>query len=57
VEQCFSLTANQPQPAYKKKNSLPNRANEDTFQGYTNRLQDCYQCTKIGVEQSLQMQK
>jgi hypothetical protein len=26
VEQCFSLTANQPQPAYKPKNSLPNRA-------------------------------
>jgi hypothetical protein len=27
VEQCFSLTANQPQPAYKlKKNSLPKRA-------------------------------
>jgi hypothetical protein len=27
VEQCFSLTANQAQPAYKPKNSLPNRAN------------------------------
>jgi hypothetical protein len=26
VEQCFSPTANQPQPAYKPKNSLPNRA-------------------------------
>jgi hypothetical protein len=26
VEQCFFLTANQPQPAYKPKNSLPNRA-------------------------------
>jgi hypothetical protein len=25
VEQYFSLTANQPQPAYKPKNSLPNR--------------------------------
>jgi hypothetical protein len=25
VEQCFSLTANQPQPTYKQKNSLPNR--------------------------------
>jgi hypothetical protein len=23
--QCFSLTAKQPQPAYKSKNSLPNR--------------------------------
>jgi hypothetical protein len=30
VEQCFSLTANQPQPAYKPKNSLPNRANESS---------------------------
>jgi hypothetical protein len=27
VEQCFSLTANQPQPAYKPKSSLLNRAN------------------------------
>jgi hypothetical protein len=26
VEQYFSLTVNQPQPAYKPKNSLPNRA-------------------------------
>jgi hypothetical protein len=26
MEQYFSLTANQPQPAYKSKNSLPNRA-------------------------------
>jgi hypothetical protein len=31
VEQCFSLTANQPQPAYKQKNSLPHRANNSTF--------------------------
>jgi hypothetical protein len=29
VEQCFSLTANQLQPAYKPKNSLPNRASAD----------------------------
>jgi hypothetical protein len=27
---CFSLTANQPQPAYKPKNSLPNRAHKST---------------------------
>jgi hypothetical protein len=29
VELCFSLTANQPQPAYKPKNSLPNRADDN----------------------------
>jgi hypothetical protein len=31
VEQCFFLTANQPQPAYKPKNNLPNRAIIDCF--------------------------